>query len=242
MVTAGVALLGVFAVLAQWFGTLKVQVVPCDDGSGRLSAYFRSLGFVEEASEQPEGARPRTAPSLVSASCAHVVGRCCPAAWRIDLPPDKAPSCARAPTAQRINSKSLEEYAGTSDRAMHMHLQGSASLPQLHQSVPMSCEVVRPLPCDSFKPVRPASRDDSFKLFAEPPTLPAPEMLNFAPAVLDTKVQGPVFRFPKTLLMPKSTTRMSKQDVTIHSSTPSLEARKLLFRLPCVKGQNSRAK
>lgn len=78
--TPAVALLGVLAAFGRWHGCAAAEVMAMDDGSGRLLAYLRGLGFEGEAAA--DGGAPR-----LEADCAELARRCCPEDWRARLPP-----------------------------------------------------------------------------------------------------------------------------------------------------------
>lgn len=82
-VTAATAVLGALAALARWFGTTVVDLTATGDSTGKLLWYFTSIGFSEPSSGAPlHDCVPMTA------SCETLAERCCPPAWRTELPPD----------------------------------------------------------------------------------------------------------------------------------------------------------
>lgn len=76
LVTTTVALLGVLASFARWFGTSVVQLCAVDDDSGRLANYFHSLGF-SACADNPE---------YFTAPCGELRRKCCPCSWLAELP------------------------------------------------------------------------------------------------------------------------------------------------------------
>jgi len=76
-VTCAVALLGVNATVASWFGVKTVELRVPDDGSGKLQKYFNALGFV--AVPRTDG---RQAHSQMATPCEDLAHRCCPNDWR----------------------------------------------------------------------------------------------------------------------------------------------------------------
>jgi len=78
LITTAVALLGVLAGLASWFGTSVVQIRAVDDGTCKLLHYFHSLGF-SPCSNDPES---------LAAPCYTLRKRCCPCDWVDKLPPE----------------------------------------------------------------------------------------------------------------------------------------------------------
>lgn len=83
-ITAAMALLGVLAALARWFGVQTTELTALDDGSGKLIAYLRSFGFVEHPGQPVK--TELGDPLVLTASCEYLAKRCCPPEWRTELP------------------------------------------------------------------------------------------------------------------------------------------------------------
>jgi len=79
--TVALALLGVLAALGCWLGCASVELMAVDDGSGRLLAYLKAVGFTEQ---DPKN----LGCSALVADCKELAKRCCPEEWRDRLPPD----------------------------------------------------------------------------------------------------------------------------------------------------------
>jgi len=85
-----VAVLGLLASVAQWFGAAAVRLQPFEQGVGRMVHYFLDIGFAEtlpaEASaiEGCEAGFPGAAPCM-EAPCAQLALRCCPLEWSNQL-------------------------------------------------------------------------------------------------------------------------------------------------------------
>lgn len=94
-VTSAIAVLGVLAAVARWFGIETIQLRPHDNGSGKLLRYFRHFGFAQSqcCSVQSVGGTQsrwltfslavlarRCFPKL-EARCEEVAWRCCPVDW-----------------------------------------------------------------------------------------------------------------------------------------------------------------
>jgi len=79
--TSSIALLGLLAAIACWFGVVTVELQALDDGSGKLINYFLGLGFADTEGAPPGQYRDPLRPWLV-ACCGALARRCCPQEWR----------------------------------------------------------------------------------------------------------------------------------------------------------------
>jgi len=85
-----VAVLGLLATIAQWFGVTAVRLEPFEPGSGRMMHYFLNIGFSNSSADKPPEVDGHisgvleAAPCL-EAPCPQLALRCCPAEWSEDL-------------------------------------------------------------------------------------------------------------------------------------------------------------
>mmetsp|Transcript_133431 Transcript_133431/g.231877 ORF Transcript_133431/g.231877 Transcript_133431/m.231877 type:complete len:463 (-) Transcript_133431:97-1485(-) len=81
-VTVALAVLGVLASVARWFGCATTELVALDNGSGKLVSYLRDFGF----SHPPDRPVDPECCWLVS-PCKELASLCCPPDWKAELPP-----------------------------------------------------------------------------------------------------------------------------------------------------------
>lgn len=83
-VTSAVALLGIMAAVARWFGTFSVKLHARDDGSGKLINYLKGFGFVDgqavAAAESGNSRQP-----WLDAPCDLLAEHCCPRQWHVNM-------------------------------------------------------------------------------------------------------------------------------------------------------------
>jgi len=84
-VTAAVALLGILASVACWFGVVMVELQALDSGSGKLVQYLRDFGFAESSHQRPVANNSSRSCVWLSTPCDELSRRCCPADWRNHL-------------------------------------------------------------------------------------------------------------------------------------------------------------
>jgi len=78
------AILGLMASMAMWFGVTVVRLQPFEQGMGRMAQYFLNIGFVSTSPEEPAAFKDDVAPCL-EATCAQLALRCCPMEWTNQL-------------------------------------------------------------------------------------------------------------------------------------------------------------
>eukprot|EP00927_Polykrikos_kofoidii_P073627 TRINITY_DN69647_c0_g1_i1.p1 TRINITY_DN69647_c0_g1~~TRINITY_DN69647_c0_g1_i1.p1 ORF type:complete len:776 (-),score=91.63 TRINITY_DN69647_c0_g1_i1:130-2190(-) len=81
-VTTAMALLGAITSIAKWLGVNVVVFRVSGEHSDRLDSYLRCHGF------QSMGPTGGDSSDVLEASCEEVTRRCCPTAWRDELPAD----------------------------------------------------------------------------------------------------------------------------------------------------------